>query len=73
MPQKFCPLMSRMAGHPSQDKYGSPTMEYNFEPVNCQESKCALWIGVTSTEGYSHQCCAFEMIALKNSEGQYRV
>ncbi|KKM24991.1 hypothetical protein LCGC14_1599460 [marine sediment metagenome] len=59
MSEKICPLMSSNVG-------------LNFEEVNCRED-CALWITVYSTELNSHQCCSLEMMALKNSEGLYRV
>jgi len=40
----------------------------------CSENKCAWWVIPDSTEGIScGGMCAIEMIAMKNSKGQYRV
>lgn len=55
---KICPIMS--AGLP--DGY-----------VECKKEKCQLWIQVYSTERIPFYVCAFEMMAMKNSEGLYRV
>lgn len=49
------------------------TLSTGDHPVGCQKARCSLWVGVYTTENHVHNCCAFEMIALKNSMGQYQV
>lgn len=44
---------------------------HNYEP--CIEHRCAWWVNGYTTEGISVRCCAIEFIAMKNSDGQYRV
>lgn len=69
---KLCPLMSRPVMQ-SEDNQNSDILTTRFEEVSCRESKCALWVSTYTTELNSIQCCAFEAMALKNSDGLYRV
>jgi len=67
---KTCPIMSRPTACSWKDE--SPNV---FVPINndreCLKDGCALWVTVCTTGGNYHQCCAFEMMALKDSNGRY--
>lgn len=40
----------------------------------CQGSQCGWWVAPYTTEGLpTGGMCAIKMLAMKNSEGQYRV
>ena len=63
----ICPIMSR--NFQSEAGFNLPVTEEGF--VECQESKCVLWVSVWTTEtGYSEKGCAFALNAMKNSEGK---
>jgi hypothetical protein len=54
---KICPLLS---ANP-KDK------------VECEGPNCMWWVQGYTTEKIQICCCAIEFLALKNSEGNYRV
>ena len=64
--------MSREVTHSWKDETPE-VLTTSFEPVDCQKGKCALYISGYTTEKLPIQCCAFEFIALKNTEGLCRV
>ena len=39
----------------------------------CGGTDCAWWVSGYTTERIKIECCALEYIAMKNSEGYYRV
>ncbi len=59
---KICPLMSKAAEGCKKDV---PLIAY------CQESQCALWVTVYTTEKIAISCCSFEFSAMKvNQDGK---
>lgn len=65
---KICPFMSKPLKQVTDE---SGKHDYFVE---CQKQKCALWVRPYSTEDISQDgMCAFEMMAMKNSEGKYVV
>jgi len=69
---KICPLMSRKVTQSFSDDVPQ-FLNAPFEEVECLKNKCAFWVSGYTTEKLPIQCCAFEFIALKNTEGLYRV
>lgn len=56
---KICPLMSGRG--------------IDQTVCRCHKELCAFWVTGYTTEAIQVSCCAIEFMALKNSEGQYRV
>lgn len=50
-----------------------PIMSNDKQDLLCKESKCALWVIMYTTENISTSMCAFEAMAIKNSEGKIPV
>lgn len=70
--EKICPLTSKPVSVSWKDN--SPDIiTSDIKWVFCEKSNCALWITGYTTERLQISCCAFEFMALKNSDGQYRV
>jgi hypothetical protein len=64
--ERICPIMTR-CDNPKAD------LDSGYI-ISCQQGKCALWIIPYTTEKMQTSgMCAFEMIAMKNSEGLYKV
>lgn len=59
MSEKICPILSMAA----QDTLFT----------ECQRASCCWWVTGYTTERLPISCCAMEFLALKNSEGKYRV
>ena len=70
--QNVCPLMSGKSNHLYQDDKPETLMN-QFVGIECLKGRCAFWVNGFTTEHRSIDCCAFTFMALKNSEGQYRV
>ena len=70
MTKKICPLMSNA----SRIKEATDICAFDtFNEVECKENKCTLWVSGYTTEHRTIQCCVFEFMAMKNSEGLYQV
>ena len=64
---RICPVINRAMYPPNNERNEG----YGF--VDCVKSGCQLWITVFTTERKRLDCCSYEMEAMKNSEGLYRV
>lgn len=62
---KICPIMTR-CDNPKADLASGYI-------IVCQHEHCQLWISGYTSEKLLIRCCAFEFMALKNSEGNYTV
>ena len=67
--EKICPLMSKPIV--ARGAYDQDLTQVHYE--SCAKESCQLWIQVYSVEKRPFYCCVFEMMAMKNSEGLYRV
>lgn len=73
MSEKICPLISGVVATNGAHIADENKLVSEEVFVSCGKEKCALWVAVPTTEGLTVHGCAFGMMTLKNSEGQYRV
>ena len=64
---KICPFISRDVMYAGNEDCKTENR------IDCLRAGCQLWIQVYSTEKLPFYCCVFEMMAMKNTEGLYRV
>lgn len=75
MCKKICPIMSKNFLWSSEEPagFGNTSLPANEDCfVECQESSCALWVAMYTTETGRGTVsgCAYALNAIKNSDGK---